>query len=242
MMMSVELSELLGRARVIDMSYPLSTEFPLFPVYDPVRVVQKFTCARDGFFVNSWTFDEHCGTHVDAPAHFREGAATVDLIPPAELILPVVVVDIRARVERDHDAMVTPDDVLSWERRHGRLPGRCALFGLTGWGARAYDSVAYLNTDSIGTMHAPGFSAEVTEFLKRERPGVRAIGLDTPSLDIAASADFPAHVNWLPSGRYGLENLANLEQIPPTGAVVVVGVPALKGGSGGPARVLGLVA
>jgi kynurenine formamidase len=224
------------------MSYPLSAEFPLFPVYDPVRVVEKFTCARDGFFVNSWAFDEHSGTHVDAPAHFGEGAATVDLIAPDELILPIVVVDIRARVQRDHDATLTPDDVVSWERRHGRLPERCALFALTGWGARAHDPLAYLNADSSGTMHAPGFGAEVTEFLKHERPGVRAIGLDTASLDIAASVDFPAHVSWLPSGRYGIENLANLEQIPPTGAVVIVGVPALRGGSGGPTRVLGLVA
>jgi len=72
--MTLELSELLGRARIIDMSYPLSPEFPLFPVYDPVRVVEKFTCARDGFFVNSWAFDEHCGTHVDAPAQAPQAA------------------------------------------------------------------------------------------------------------------------------------------------------------------------
>jgi kynurenine formamidase len=226
---------------VIDLTYPLTTDFPLFPVYDPVRVAQKFSCARDGFFVNSWAFDEHCGTHVDAPAHFAEGAATVDRIAPEELILPVAVIDIRARVQRDDDAMVTPDDVLQWERDHGRLPERCAVFAITGWGSRVHDPAAYLNADASGTMHAPGFGAELTEFLKHERPGVRAIGLDTASLDIGASADFPAHVSWLPSGRYGIENLANLDRLSPAGAVAIVGAPALAGGSGGPARVLALM-
>jgi kynurenine formamidase len=239
--MAAALNDLLRLARVVDLTYPLNPGFPLFPVYDPVRVAEKFTCEKDGFFVRSWAFDEHSGTHVDAPAHFGQGAATVDRIDPDELILPLAVVDIRETVERDHDAVVTPDDVLSWERRYGPLPDRCALFALTGWGARVQDPVAYLNADAGGTMHAPGFSAELTEFLKSERPGVRAVGLDTASLDIAASPDFPVHVSWLPSGRYGIENLANLDQLPPAGAVAIVGAPALAGGSGGPTRVLALV-
>jgi kynurenine formamidase len=236
----MSLSEVLARAKVVDLTYPLTPDFPLFPIYDPVQVAQKFSCESDGFSVNSWAFDEHSGTHVDAPAHFGAGAATVDKIAPAELILPIAVIDISARVERDHDAMLRPDDVLDWERRHGRLPERCAVFTLTGWGSRVGDPAAYLNADASGTMHAPGFDPDATEFLKHERPGVRAIGLDTASLDIGASTDFQAHVSWLPSGRYGIENLANLERVPPTGAVAIVGAPALAGGSGGPTRVLAL--
>jgi kynurenine formamidase len=239
--MSGTLAELLARAQVVDLSHPLTADFPLFPVYDPVRVARKFSCEQDGFFVNSWAFDEHSGTHVDAPAHFGAGAATVDRIEPEELILEVALVDIRERVQHDHDATVTADDILSWEGRHGPLPERCALFALTGWGSRVQDPVAYLNADASGTMHAPGFSPELTDFLKDERPGVRAIGLDTASLDIAASRDFPAHVSWLPSGRYGIENLANLDRLPPAGAVAVIGAPALAGGSGGPTRILALV-
>lgn len=239
--MSTELSELLRRARIVDLSYPLTAEFPLFPVYDPVRVARKFSCERDGFFVKSWAFDEHSGTHVDAPAHFGERAPTVEQIPPEELILAAAVIDVRERVEHDDDATAIPDDILAWERRHGPLPERCAVFALTGWGSRVHDPAAYLNADASGTMHAPGFSEELTEFLKDERPEVRAIGLDTASLDIAATPDFPAHVSWLPSGRYGIENLANLDRLPPSGAVAIVGAPALAGGSGGPTRVLALV-
>lgn len=239
--MSTPVSELLGRAQVLDLTHPLTPEFPLYPVYDPVRVVEKFTLASDGFCVNSWAFDEHSGTHVDAPAHFG-GEATVERIPVQELILPAVVIDVAERVEHDHDAMVLPDDVVDWERRHGQLPDRCVLLARTGWGSRAHDPVAYLNADESGTMHAPGFSPELTGFLIEERPGVRAIGLDTASLDIGSSPDFPAHVSWLPSGRYGIENLANLDRLPPSGAIVIVGAPALGGGSGGPSRILALLA
>jgi kynurenine formamidase len=90
-------------------------------------------------------------------------------------------------------------------------------------------------------MHTPGFSPEATEFLKAERPQVRAIGIDTSSLDIGATSEFPAHLSWLPSGRFGVENLANLDRLPPAGALAIVGAPTFEGGSGGPARVLALV-
>ena len=93
----------------------------------------------------------------------------------------------------------------------------------------------------IRDRHSPGFSVETADFLREDRPEVRAIGLDTASLDIGASADFAAHVSWLPSGRYGIENLANLERLPESGAAVCVGAPTFEGGSGGPARVLALV-
>lgn len=229
------------RMAVVDLSHVLSPDSPLFPIYDPVRVADKLAVATDGFSVRSWAFDEHSGTHVDAPAHFGEGAATVDRIDPAELVLPVAVLDVRERLAGDPDGAVVPDDVLAFERRHGPLPERCALLALTGWGARAGDPAAYLNADAAGVLHSPGFSVELTEMLKADRPGVRALGLDTASLDPGESADFAAHASWLPSGRYGIENLANLERLPPTGATVVVGVPRFEAGSGGPARILALL-
>jgi kynurenine formamidase len=227
-------------SRLIDLTHVLTPESPLFPVYDPVRVADKFSVADDGIYVRSWAYDEHSGTHVDAPAHFG-GATTVDDIPVEDLVVEAVVVDVRERVAGDHDALVVPDDVLAWESTHGPLPERCALLALTGWGERAGDPVAYLNADAEGVMHAPGFSSDLTEFLKEERPGVRAIGLDTGSLDFGGSADFPAHVSWLPTGRYGIENLARLDEVPPRGATLVVGAPRLQAGSGGPSRVLAMV-
>ncbi len=235
----------LGRlrdAKIVDLTHTLRPDFPLFPIYNPVEMAERFAVPDDGFFVRSWSFDEHCGTHVDAPAHFSAEGATVDRLDAADLVLAVAVVDVREKVAADDDALIEPDDVLAWESCHGRLPERCALFALTGWGERAGDAEAYLNADVGGTLHSPGFSVETANFLREERPGVRAIGLDTASLDIGPSADFPAHVSWLPSGRYGIENLANLERLPAAGAVVVVGAPTFEGGSGGPSRVLAFVA
>jgi kynurenine formamidase len=231
---------MLGSARVVDLTHTLTPEFPLFPVYDPVQVADKFSVEADGFAVRTWTFDEHSGTHVDAPAHFG-GEATVDRLEPSDLVLPAVVLDLRERMAGDDDAVVTPDDVRAFERRHGPLPDRCALLALTGHGVRAPDPAAYLNADEQGVLHSPGFGEEVAQWLVAERPGVRAIGLDTASLDRGASSAFEAHVAWLPTGRYGVENLANLEALPPTGAWLVAGAPKLERGSGGPARILALV-
>lgn len=239
--MATTLDELIAASRVLDLTHPLSPAFPLFPIYNPVEVAERFSAAKDGFFVRAWSFDEHCGTHVDAPAHFGEGAATVDEIEPVELLLRAAVLDVRDRATHDHDAVVEPDDVLAWESRHGPLPDRCAVVALTGWGERAGDAAAYLNADEAGVLHSPGFGGEAAQFLAAERPQVRAIGLDTASLDIGASTDYPAHVSWLPGGRYGIENLANLERLPPEGAMLFVGAPALQGGSGGPARILALL-
>jgi kynurenine formamidase len=225
--------------RVLDLTHVLTPDFPLFPIYDPVEVAEKFSMQQDGFFVRTWRFDEHSGTHVDAPAHFG-GEQTVELIPAGDLVLAAAVIDVRDRLRGDPDGVVTPDDVLAWEREHGPLPAHCAVLALTGWGERAGDAAAYLNADESGTLHSPGFGGDVAAFLRDERPQVRAIGLDTASLDIGASTEYPAHAAWLPSGRFGIENLARLEQVPPTGATLLVGAPAFQGGSGGPSRVLAL--
>jgi kynurenine formamidase len=89
-------------------------------------------------------------------------------------------------------------------------------------------------------MHFPGLSAEAADYLTDERPGVRAVGLDAPSLDFGPATDYPAHRAWLSTGRFGIENLKSLEQLPPSGTLLVVGAPSLQGGSGGPARVLAI--
>jgi kynurenine formamidase len=100
------IADIAAGSRVWDLTHALTPEFPMLPVCDPVEVADKFSMAEQGFFARSWSFDEHCGTHVDAPAHFGPGTATVDRIDPRELVLEAVVVDIRERVRRDHDAVV----------------------------------------------------------------------------------------------------------------------------------------
>lgn len=226
--------------RVVDLTHRLTTDFPLFPIYDPIEVAERFSLERDPWFVQRWSFDEHCGTHVDAPAHFAHDGATVDAVPAEDLVLELVVLDVRERVESDPDYEVSVDDLRRWESRHGALPERCLVAALTGWAGRLATPGAFLGMDEGGTAHFPGFAGELAAHLRDTHPGVRGIGIDTSSLDHGASTTYDTHGAWLPSGRFGIENLARLEDVPHRGAEVVVGVPPLAGGSGAPARILAI--
>ncbi|MFI5911635.1 cyclase family protein [Dactylosporangium sp. NPDC051541] len=224
----------------VDLTHPLSAALPHHPAVDPPRVTGVAGFDRDGCRAGRWDLDEHSGTHVDAPAHFTDSGLSVDAIPAGDLVLLAAVLDIRARA--DADAHVRVEDVLTWEQCHGPLPEACAVLALTGWSERIGDRRRYLGLDATGDPHWPGFAPELARFLVAHRPQVRALGIDTPSLDSAAGerAGSAVHRCWLRDRRYGVENLTNLHLLAPAGAIVVVGVPALVDGSGAPARVLGL--
>jgi kynurenine formamidase len=228
-----------GSGTVYDLTHTFSPRLPVFPAFEPVRIREKFTLARDGFFTNEITFHEHTGTHVDAPIHFVEGGVSVDRLAPDRLFAPLAVISIEARAASDADALVTVDDLLKWEKQHGRLPRGAFVAMHSGWDARIGDPKRFLNQDPKGVMHAPGFSEEAARFLVRERDIVGA-GVDTLSLDAAAVEKFVAHLAFLGAGKYGVELMANLATVPPSGATIVVGCPKHEGGSGGPARVFAL--
>ena len=147
-----------------------------------------------------------------------------------------MVVDISRRAARDPDTVVTVDDLRAFERRYGRIPRDAAVLMYSGWGARVGDADAYRNADAAGTLHFPGFSADACEWLLRHR-GIRSVGVDTLSTDPGNSTTFDTHVVLAAADRYGLENLANLDRIPPKGATIVVGLIPYEDGSGGQARV-----
>jgi kynurenine formamidase len=175
---------------------------------------------------------------MDAPGHFVEGGRLVPQLAPRELVLPIVVIDISKRAERNPDAEVTPDDLRRFERRHGRIPRGALVAMNSGWAAKL-GTPAFTGKDAAGVYHFPGFgAAAVEELLDRGRAA--AIGVDTLSLDNGRSTTFAVHNTWLPADNYGLENLANLDRIPPHGATAVVGVIPWEEGSGGPARVLAM--
>jgi kynurenine formamidase len=110
----------------------------------------------------------------------------------------------------------------------------------SGWARHLGDPAKFMGKDAGGTFHFPGFAPEVAEWLMKERRAV-GIAVDTPSLDHGASKDFKTHTLWLSSGRWGLENVANLERVPASGATLVVGLAKVKDATGGPARLLALV-
>jgi kynurenine formamidase len=226
--------------RVVDLTHRLTPDFPLFPGVPPMRFDVTATVDSDGWYEAVLTIDEHTGTHVDAPAHFAAAGATVEQIPAEQLVAPLAVVRIAGRAAADPDALLSLDDLLAWERRHGRLPAGAFVAMDSGWDRRAAKPPAFLNTDAAGVMHYPGFHPDAAAFLVQERDVV-GIGVDTLSLDCGLSTDFPVHQIVLPAGKYGVEALANLGLVPPSGATIVVGALTHAGGSGSPARVLALV-
>lgn len=226
--------------QLVDLSHVLSPGFPLFPGGQPMTNETLVTVEKDGYYLNRVSYGEHSGTHMDAPNHFIKGGTSAENLPIENFIVPLAVCDISAKAAQNPDAEVTIDDLVAWERAHGRLLPNSFVMMNSGWDTRASDPKAYLNADSSNTMHFPGFSPEASAFLVNSRQ-ISGIGVDTLSLDFGAASTFKTHVNILGAGKYGLENVANLGKLPPRGATLMVGVPRFENGSGGPVRLIAAV-
>jgi kynurenine formamidase len=225
--------------RVVDLTHAIGPDFPTFGGGSNLEIETVVTLAKDGYNMNRWLLVEHTGTHLDAPIHFGEGVQAADEIPVEHLVVPLVIVDIRAKAQDDADAELTPDDLEAFEAAHGPIADGACVAMLSGWDARA-SGPEFRNADGGGVMHFPGFHVEAAQYLMNERNAV-GIAVDTLSLDYGKSADFATHYAWLPTNRWGLEAVANLAELPPTGATLVVGGPKIKGATGGLSRVLALL-
>jgi kynurenine formamidase len=222
--------------RPVDLTHTFAAGFPMYTGNEPSRRTLT-TIPNQGFYGQEWTFGEHSCTHMDAPGHFVAGGRLTPEITLKELMLPVAVIDISKKARTDPDAQVTPDDLIAFERRHGRIPRGAAVLMDSGWAEKLPDEDAYKNADSSGTYHFPGFGIEAAEWLL-DRRSPRAIGVDTLSLDPGNSTTFEVHVRWLGADHFGLENLNNLEKLRPRGATAFIGVIPWEEGSGGPCRVI----
>ncbi|RBO54732.1 cyclase family protein [Rhodovulum sp. BSW8] len=228
-----------GHAAVTDMTHELSADFPTFFGEQQFFWDQKFNFAEHGFNLAEYRVNEHTGTHIDAPLHFSADGAAVNEIAVENLVAPLCVIDIAARAAEDADTTLTPDDIRAWIAAHGEIPQNACVAMFSGWGDKA-SSPGFRNADAEGVQHYPGFHAEAAEMLIEETAAA-SIGSDTLSLDPGNSPDFATHYAWLPSGRFGIECLANLDRMPAAGATLVIGAPKHKGGTGGPARIFALV-
>ncbi len=230
-----------GKTQVIDLTYALNDHLPAWPGDEhPFEAKTKATFEKDGYFTRSFCSLEHYGTHMDAPAHFIQGQATVDQIPAQRLIGPAVVIDVEQKVAADPDYRVTREDLRAWERRWGQIPDRAIVLARTGWTARWPDAQRYRNTDQVGVMHFPGFGVDAAEFLSEERK-ISGLGIDTLSVDFGPSKNFEVHHIAHAAGLYHLENLASMAKIPPKGAFLVVAPIKLEGGSGAAVRVFAIL-
>ena len=226
-------------SRVLDLTHTVSPEFPTFFGKPGISFEDGFTLAKDEFNLKIWTLDEHTGTHIDSPFHFSTDGWSVDRIPAERLVCPLCVVDIAARAEGDPDAQLTPDDLKAYEATHGPIPAGACVAMRSGWDRHVADA-KFRNPDAEGTMHFPGFHPDAVAMLMEAGQAV-GIASDTLSLDYGRSKDFAVHYAWLPSGRWGLECVAGLADLPASGATLVVGAPKVAGATGGPTRLFALV-
>jgi AhpD family alkylhydroperoxidase len=191
---------------------------------------------RDGYNLYSLTINEHTGTHLDAPLHFSADGASVDELPVGDLVIPLCIVDIRARAAEDRDTQVTPDDLTAWIAANGPIPDRACVAMNSGWAAKVGTpiSAAPIRRARAGCI-SRAFISRRRGCCWRKRPPPRWRSTRCRST-MGRRADFATHYAWLPAGRYGIECVAGLDALPATGATLVVGAPKVRGGTGGPAR------
>jgi len=230
-----------GKTRVIDLSYALNDKLVAWPG-DAKAFEAKVnaTVEKNGYFTRSFWMLEHYGTHMDAPAHFPPGKTTLDKIAVEKFFGAAVIVDVRSEADRNPDYQLTVKRIEAWEDKHGKIPAGAIVVLRTGWASRWPDVARYRNQDANGTMHFPGFSVEAAKFLLQRK--ISGLGCDTLSIDPGNSPDFPVHRTVLGAEVFQLENLADLKDLPEAGAFLIVAPIKLEGGSGGPVRVLGLLA
>ena len=239
-----------GSVKVVDLTQPLSeatTVVELPAGWEQIpgftrRELSNYDDRGPVSYKNAFDVGEHVGTHFDAPVHWitgREGD-DVSTIAPDRLVGPAVVIDKTAEVEQDPDYVLTLEDIRDFERDHGALPAGGWLLFRTGWSDRSADSDAYLNKDENGA-HWPGPTAECARWMAEES-GLIGFGTEALGTDAGAAhtfdPPFPVHNLLLGAGKYGLASLTNLDQLPPTGSLLVTAPLKIERGSGSPMRAL----
>jgi kynurenine formamidase len=242
-----------GRVEVVDLTAPLHSGTPVLELPPPfantatfeLTEISRYDERGPAWYWNDIRTGEHTGTHFDAPIHWvtAKDGEDVAQVPVRKLVAPAVVLDFSAECAKNPDFLLEVAHVRAWEAEHGPLPEGGWLLYRSGWDARSEDAAAFRNADETGP-HSPGISVECAKWLAEESP-VIGVGVETVGTDAGAAhsfeTPFPCHTFVLGAGKYGLTQLQNLAELPPTGAVVIAGPLPIVGGSGSPTRVLALV-
>src|SRR5512143_1554494 len=200
--------------RVIHLSHVLGPGMPEWPGDPPLAFASVAALATHGYALRQVTIGEHSGTHVNAPSSFHADGAAIDAYPAEMLVVPAVVIDVSVAAAADADHRLTVDEVIAWERRFGPVPAGAAVLVHSGWGRRWGDPVRFLNDGADGRMHFPGVSLAAAELLIAGR-GAVGLGIDTHGIDGGDAGAFAVNARVLERPRLLLENLANLDQLPP---------------------------
>jgi kynurenine formamidase len=229
--------------KFVDLTHTFDPQIAHWPGFPKETVRTLYTYKKDGFFAQMFCHVGQWGTHVDPPAHFAPGNKTVDQIDPKQMFLPLVILDVHAKVAKNPDYVLSMDDVRAWESRHGPIPEGAFIAMRTDWSKRWPSETAMENKDAKGVAHYPGWSMPVLKYLYIDRHAV-ATGHETTDTDpgvLASHGDYSLESWLLHRGHYQIEMLANLDRVPEYGALAIVTFPKPRGGSGFPARVIAIV-
>lgn len=227
----------LAQGRVVDLTHAHDDTFPTCDGNPGILYQPAVEFEGNGYQPWKLTIYEHTGTHIDAPLPYSADGTSVAGLAPERLVCPLCVIDLTAKAAEDANARVEPKDIEAWVSANAANPAGAGVALHSGWAAKV-GNPGFRNTPD-GNFAFPGFSRAATDMLAGK--DVACIEVDTLSLDPGNSADFVVHFPWLPGGRFGTENMANLDQLPAAGATVFIGVPKHKQGTGGPARVLAVL-
>lgn len=238
---SVAGSKTIDYSNVVELSQKISPRIPLWPG-DP-KVVFKVvaTMDKDGYYLRSFTIGEHSATHMNAPNSFIEGnTEAITSYTAEQRVVPAVVIDVSAKCAEDADYQMTRQDVLDWEAANGVVAPGSVVIMLTGWEDKWNDPKAFLNLDAKGNLHFPGFAGETTKWLLGDRQ-IAGVGIDTHGVDPGLDTSYATNTAMAEEHKIALECLGHLDELPPTGATLVLGALQLEDGSGSPLSVIAFV-
>ncbi|EDZ41570.1 MAG: cyclase family protein [Planktotalea sp.] len=241
-----------GSARIVDLTHTLDPDFPVIILPPEFGQCARFRMEEVSAYDHrgpAWkwhklTLNEHTGTHFDAPSHWVSGKdvpnGDVDEIDPSVFVGPVVVIDCSAGAAEDVDFELTPDVILAWEAEHGEIPADAWVLMRTDWSKRS--GAQYLNMAEDGP-HSPGPTPDAIRLLLER--DIRGFGTETVGTDAGQGSHYvppyPAHYLLHGAGKFGLQCLCNLDQLPAIGALLIAPPLKIKGGTGSPTRVLAMV-
>lgn len=236
----------LARVRLVDLTHAFGAETLYWPSSSDGFALRTLHAGPtpEGYYYSSYAFcaPEHGGTHLDAPVHFAEGRPAADAVPLTQLVAPAVVIDATAAAAADPVYRLSAADVAAWERGHGRIERGAIVLLRTGWSRYWPDRKAYFGDDTPGDasrLRFPGYGADAARVLVER--GVAALGIDTASIDHGPSSDFAVHQVVNGAQLPAFENVTGLESLPARGAWVLALPMKIRGGSGGPLRIVALV-
>lgn len=245
---SPSFSQDLSNSQIIDLSHSYDSQTIYWPTENGFELIkEKDGITPKGYYYasNRFSTPEHGGTHLDAPKHFFKKGKTAEKIPLQQLIGNAILIDIEKECRKNQDHRINVEDIVQWEKLNGTIPEKSILLFRTGFEKHWPNRMKYLGTDERGSeaiskLHFPGLDPEAAQWLIENRR-IKAVGLDTASIDYGQSTLFETHQILSKNGIIAFENLTNLQKLPSKNFQIIALPMKIKGGTGGPLRIIAVI-